>query len=94
MVIAAVPLSSPYGPLVAALRDIKPGETVVYHHGCHLNDIEHPCPIAIQQTVSALRREGKVILLQKRVKPPVMENGDTHYRLGRGAFDFLAIGRG
>lgn len=73
---------------MAALQMIKPAETVIYHEGVCLES----CPQNIIKLVKLLHEDGKVTLLQRRIKKP-MYQGNIDWVNGLGRFEYLAVGR-
>jgi hypothetical protein len=71
------------------LRNLKPGEAVVYHKG-YLGLAPGVADVA--STALELSKQGKVHLTQRRLGPPTLK-GQVDWKMGAGpGFEYIATG--
>ncbi len=93
---------------IPALRNLKPGERIVYHTGCLDSDRSDHDVNLVANTAFALAHSGEIHIVQRRVAPPDGGREERTYRprgraYGRGfryaavtgngsGFQYIAIG--
>ena len=82
--------------ILTKVKKLKPGEQIVYYTG--FMDFERweapnsPTSV-LSMAVYSLAMAGQVYLTQKRISPPVLQNGDTDWSNGIGVgFQYIATG--
>jgi hypothetical protein len=81
---------------IKRLRELGPGEKLVYFTGFLEEErLRHPNGMAntIAIVAYSLMEQGKIILTQKRVSPPINRVGNVSWDHGVGSgFSYIAIG--